>query len=187
MQRLLNRATKILLSTDMIVLVAIAMLGPFYTIFVERIGGNLFGASLTLAVFAIAAGITTLICRRYTDKIKESELVVIFGYTLMGLCFVLYIFINSLVTLFLVQILIGVAVAIYAPASDALYSRHLNNCRAGKIWGAGKAMGYFSMAVGAVIGSLIVTQLGFEVLFIAMAAFCFASATYIYFLPRKVL
>ena len=187
MQRLFNRATKILLSTGTIALVAIAMLGPFYTIFVEKIGGNLLAASLTVAVFAVAAGVTTIIAGRYTNGVKEDELVVVLGYALMGLGFIFYIFVDSLFTLCLVQILIGIGGAIYAPAFEKLYTKHVKNCRVRHIWGAGRAMDYFSVAVGAVIGSLIVTHLGFEVLFILMAAFCFASAAYIYFLPRKVL
>ncbi|NQU99123.1 MAG: MFS transporter [Parcubacteria group bacterium] len=187
MKRLFNRATKILLSTDSIVLVSVAMLGPFYTIFVENIGGSLFDAGLTIAIFAFVAGITTLISGKYTDRIKEKELIVVFGYALMGIGFFLYIFVDSIWTLFAVQVLIGFAGAIYVPAFDALYSKHIETCKAGRVWGAWEAMNYFSVSVGAIIGSLIVYLWGFEILFILMAVFCFSSALYIYFLPRRVL
>ena len=187
MKRLFSRATKILLSTDSIVLVSIAMLGPFYTIFVENIGGSLFDASLTIAIFAFVAGVVTLISGKYTDKIKEKELIVVFGYAVMGVGFFLYIFVNSIWTLFAVQVLIGFAGAIYAPAFDALYSKHIKAYEAGRVWGTWEAMDYFSISIGAIIGSLIVYYWGFEMLFILMAAFCFSSALYIYFLPRKVL
>ena len=187
MKRIFNRATKILLSTDSIVLVSAAMLGPFYAIFVENIGGSLFDASLTIAIFAFVAGITTLFSGKYTDKIKEKELVIAFGYTVMGVGFFLYIFVNSIWTLFAVQILIGFAGAIYAPAFDALFSKHTENCKAGRVWGTWEAMNYFSISIGAVIGTLIVYYWGFEMLFILMTGFCFSSALYIYVLPRKVL
>ncbi|MBU1178010.1 MFS transporter [Patescibacteria group bacterium] len=187
MQRLFNRATKILLSTDTVVLVAIAMLGPFYTMFVEKIGGHLYDASLTIAVFAFSAGLTTIFVGKYTDKVKESELLVVAGYVLMGIGFVLYNFVDSLALLFVVQVLVGIAGAIYTPASEALHVKHFKNCRAGKIWGTEKAVSYFAAAAGAIIGSLVIVEFGFNTLFIAMAVFCFASATYIYFLPRKVL
>lgn len=187
MKRLFNRATKILLSTDLIVLVSAAMLGPFYTIFVENIGGSLFDASFTFAIFAFVGGITTLLAGKYTRKIKEEELIVVVGYALMGLGFVLYLFIYSIWSLYAVQALIGFAGAIYAPALNYLHNKHVNNCRVGNIRGTWEAIDYFSMAIGAAIGSLIIYFLGFAMLFLLMAAFCFASALYIYFLPRKVL
>lgn len=187
MKRLFNRATKILLSTDSIVLVSAAMLGPFYTIFVENIGGNLFDISLTIAIFAFVAGITTLIAGRYTKKIEEEELVVAIGYALMGVGFFLYLLVDSIWSLFAVQVLIGFAGAIYAPALDYLHNKHLKRCRVGKIRGTWEAVDYFSISIGAIVGSLIVYFLGFEILFLLMATFCFVSALYIYFLPRKVL
>lgn len=187
MKRLFNRATKILLSTDSIVLVSAAMLGPFYTIFVENIGGSLFDVSLTIAIFAFVAGVTTLISGKYIDKIEEKELIVVFGYAVMGVGFFLYIFVNSIWTLFAVQVLIGFAGAIYVPAFGTLYSKHVEKCGAGKVRGTWEAMDYFSISIGAMIGSSIVYFWGFEMLFILMAAFCFISALYIYILPRRVL
>lgn len=187
MKHLFSRATKILLSTDSIVLISVAMLGPFYTIFVENVGGSLFDASLTIAIFAFVAGLTTLISGKYTDKIKEKELVVAFGYTLMGIGFFLYIFVNSIWMLFAIQVLVGFAGAIYSPALNYLHNEHMNKCRIGKIRGTWEAMDYFSVSIGALAGSLIVYFWGFEMLFILMTAFCFGSAFYIYFLPRKVL
>lgn len=187
MEKIFNRAIKILLVTNTIVLVSGAMLGPFYAIYVENIGGDIFDASITVAIFAVMAGITTLIAGRFTDKIKEGELVIVFGYMLMGVGFILYLFVDSILTLFLVQVVIGFANAVYNPAFDAIYTKHTDKRKAGRIWGAWEAMDYFSIAIGAIVGSLIVTYIGFELLFILMAAFCFSSALYIYILPRKVL
>jgi predicted MFS family arabinose efflux permease len=187
MEKVFNRAIKILLFTNSVVLVAGAMLGPFYAIYVENIGGDIFDASITVAIFAVIAGITTLISGRFTDKIKEGELVIVFGYAMMGVGFILYLFVDSILTLFLVQIVIGFSNAIYNPAFDAIYTKHIDKRKAGRIWGAWEAMDYFSIAFGAIIGSIIVVYVGFNLLFILMAAFCFFSAIYIYMLPRKVL
>jgi len=182
-----NRALRILLITNAIILIAGAMLGPIYALFVEEIGGDLLDASLTAGMFALAAGIATLIAGRYADKIKENELIVVFGYTMMGVGFLLYLAVNSIWLLFLVQMIIGFAEAIYSPAFDALYSKHLTQRQAGRQWGTWEAANYFSVAIGAVIGGFIVSQFGFSILFVLMAILSFASAVYIYHLPRKVL
>lgn len=182
-----NKALRILIYTEAMVLVAAAMIGPIYAIFVEEIGGNLLDASLTIGVFALAAGITTIIAGKYMDKIKENELILVFSYGIIGLGFLLYLFVNSIWFLFLVQVVIGIGEAIYAPAIDVIYSKHLDKGKAGRQWGEYESMLYFAAAAGAVIGGFVATKFGFNVVFMAMAALSFFSAAYIYFLPRRAL
>lgn len=187
MKRIFNRALRILLITNGLVLIAGAMLGPIYALFVEKIGGNLLEASMTGGIFALAAGITTLIAGRYADKIKHKEAIVVIGYFVMGIGFLLYTIINSIWFLFFVQILIGTAEAVYSPVFDALYSKHLTRKKSGREWGAYEALQYFAIAIGAVLGGIIVTTLGFNAIFLTMAALCFISALYIHLLPKRTL
>ncbi len=67
-----NKALRILLSTNAMILMAAAMLGPIYALFVEGLGGDLMDASIAGGVFAFVAGLTTLISGKYSDKIKEN-------------------------------------------------------------------------------------------------------------------
>ena len=169
------------------ILLAGAMLGPIYALFVEDIGGDLLDASIAWGIFAFAAGFTTLLTGKYADKIKENELILVLGYILMGIGFALYLAVGSIIMLFFVQLIIGFAEAIYAPAFDVLYTKHLAKSKRGRGWGAWEATDYFTAAIGAIVGGLIVTNFGFNTLFILMALFSFISAVYIYLLPRKVL
>ncbi|MDP3971237.1 MAG: MFS transporter [bacterium] len=182
-----NRPIKILLITNSFILLTGAMLGPIYAIFVEQIGGSLLDASLAGGVFALAAGITVLISGRYTDKVKEPELIIVFGYVIVGFGFIMYVFVNSLWSLLLVQVIVGLGEAIYSPSFDAVYSQHLKKGRAGREWSLWEAMFYFTAAIGAIMGGIIVTYLGFSSLFTVMAILCFGSAYYIYSLPRSLL
>ncbi|MBI2011628.1 MFS transporter [Candidatus Daviesbacteria bacterium] len=149
--------------------------------------GDLMAASITGAIFALTAGIVVLFSAKISDKIKRADLIVILGYLLIGLGFLLFIFANSLLFLFLIQIVIGLGEAIYAPAFDKLYSSHLTPAKTGREWGAWEATHYFAIAVGAVLGGIIVTNFGFNVLFMIMALLCFFSAFYIYKLPKHIL
>ena len=186
-RRFFNKALRILLMTNAVVLVAAAMLGPIYALFVEKIGGSLLDASITGGIFALAGGLTTLAAGKYADKIKHDELIVAAGYLVMGIGFFLYMFVNSIWFLFGVQILIGFAEAAYSPAFDALYSKHITERKAGREWGAWESLNYFSVFAGAVIGGLIVTKFGFNAIFILMSLLCVASSAYIYHLPRSTL
>ncbi|MBU1036466.1 MFS transporter [Patescibacteria group bacterium] len=182
-----NKPLKILLITNALILLAAAMLGPIYSLFVEEIGGSLLDASLAGGIFALTAGIVTLISGKYSDKVKENELIVVLGYVFMGIGFLLYTVVNSIWFLFLVQVIIGLGEAIYSPAFDAVYSKHLTKRKSGKQWGIYEAATYFTAAIGAVIGGFIVTYLGFNVIFVLMGVLCLGSALYIYQLPRKAL
>jgi len=182
-----NKALRILLSTNALILMAGAMLGPIYAIFVVNVGGDLMDASIAGSIFALAAGLTTLISGKYSDKIKENELIVVLGYSIMGLGFILYNWVNSITLLFIVQAIGGLGEAIYSPAFDAVYSKHLDGHRSGTQWGAWESMNYFITALGAIIGGLLVTLFSFQLLFTIMGILCFSSAWYIYHLKRSVL
>lgn len=131
----LNKALKILILTNALILLASSMLGPIYAIFVEEIGGDLLDASLTFAIFSLVSGVTVYISGKYTDKVKREELILVLGYILMGIGFLLYTTVGSVLSLFLVQVVIGLGGAIYSPAFDALYSKHLDEHKEGVEWG----------------------------------------------------
>ncbi len=182
-----NRSLKILLFTNSLILMAGAMLGPIYAIFVEGIGGSILDASIAGSIFALFAGITTLLSGKYSDVIKENELVVVFGYIIMAFGFLLYVFVDSIYLLFIAQALIGIGEAIYSPAFDALYSKHINKKQAGAQWRIWEAMYYFITAIGALLGGIFVVWFGFKAMFIIMAFLCFIPAMYILRLNRRVL
>ena len=144
-------------------------------------------ASIAGAIFALMAGLTTLISGRYSDKVKENELIIVLGYMIMGIGFLLYVWVDSVVFLFVTQAIIGLGEAIYSPAFDAVYSKHLDGHSSGTQWGAWESMNYFTTAVGAVTGGTIVSLFGFRTLFVVMATLCLGSALYIYHLKRSML
>jgi len=187
MTKIFNKPIRIMLATNGLILIATAMIGPIYAIFVEKIGGSLLDASYAFGVYAVAAGTVTLISGKYADKFKENELIIIFGYLVIGLAFWGYMLVNSIWSLLIVEAIIGFGEAVYSPAFDAIYSKHLDGHKSGREWGAWESINYYTTAIGALIGGVLVTFFGFNAMFIAMGLLCFASAIYILFLPRKVL
>lgn len=187
LRRLFNKQIRILLFTNGLILIASAMLGPIYALFVEKIGGDLLDASYAFGIYALAAGVTTLVSGKYADKMKENELIVVAGYAIMGIAFFGYLFVNSVWSLLVVQILIGLGEAIYSPAFDAVYSKHLDGHKSGREWGAWESINYFTTSFGAITGGFLVTLFNFNIIFIVMGLLCFISAIYIFLLPRRVL
>lgn len=182
-----NTALRILLITDGLVVFSGAMLGPIYALFVRDIGGDILDTGLAASVFMATAGIVVFLSGRFSDKMKETELVVALGYAIMGAGFLSYLLVHTVVQLLIVQVVIGLGQALCSPSFDALYSKHVDAKRSGSQWGAWESMNYFAIAFGALAGSTVVSIFGFQALFIIMSCFAFTSALYIYFLPRRVL
>lgn len=185
-KKLFNKSLRILLLTNGSILVSFAMIAPIYAVFVEKIGGDLLDASYAYAALAFAAGIVTLLSSRIADKISQKS-VVITGYLLIALGFFGYTLVDSITGLLMVQVLIGMGEATYSPSFDALYSKHLDSGKAASEWGAWESLNYFSIAIGAVLGGLIVKMFGFDVMFMAMSLISFLSALYLFRMPKKVL
>lgn len=179
------RALHVLTYTNALILLAGAMLGPIYALFVEEIGGNLLDASIAGTIFALAAGITVLFSGRFTDRIKHPEYIVLFGYACIGLGFLGFAFVNSLWSLFAIQALIGFGEAIYSPAFDAIYTKNILQNNEGSGWALWESMYYFTSAAGAIIGGYIAYTFGFQNLFFSMSLLCVFSITYLLFYRKK--
>lgn len=78
----LTKPLGILLATDFAVLVAAAMLAPFYALYVSNIGGNILEAGAAASVFAVSAGLASIAAGRFAENVERKEL-------LVGVCFVL--------------------------------------------------------------------------------------------------
>ncbi len=181
----LKKSSKILLLTNWLVLISAGMIAPIYAIYVEKIGWDLMDASIALGLFALTAWIITLFSWKITDKIKNKILVIIFWYILIWIGFFLYTLVDSITFLFAVQVLIWIWEAIYSPPFDALYWESLKKWERWFGWGVWEFINYFTIAIWAFTGWLMVTYLGFNSIFIMMWMLCFFSAGYLYFISKK--
>ena len=120
-----------------------------------------------------------------TDRLKNKRILIIIGYAVTGLGFLLFISIHNVWYLAVVQLAIGLARALAEPAYDALYSIHLDKHKEAEGWGAWEAMAYATAGVGALIGGAIVSVTSFATLFLIMAALCLFSAAFMFRIPER--
>lgn len=158
----MNSLRRLLLLTDAFYLLAGGLLGPIYALYVQKIGGDLLDASTTFAFFMFTAGVVVFLLGMWEDKSKHQKKFVIAGYGLGVIGALGYLFVTSTTGLFMVQIILGVAIAMKDPAYDALFStgqKHL-----ALAWGEWEAVDYFALGGGALMGGLIADHYGFHVL-----------------------
>lgn len=183
----ISRPLKIILVTNVFVLIAAAMLAPIYAVYVDGIGGDLLDAGVAMSLFAVAAGVTSLVAGTVADKIKHKHVLVGVGYLLNGGGFAAHAFVDSVWQLFAVQVFVGLVQASYDPVFDGLYTKFIGNVkRASSRWSLWEAGNYFSVAIGSVVGAAVVAYTSFQTLFMLMATICVASGLYLLAAGRKL-
>lgn len=169
---------RILLLSDAFYLASGALLGPIYAVFVGKIGGDIIEAGSGFALFMLTAGAVVFLLAAWEDKSKHLKKFVIAGYGLGAIGILGYFFVNSSTSFFIVQVLLGISVALKDPAYDALFSKS-NKRHLALAWGEWEAVDYFALGIGAITGAFIAEKLGFQALFalmFAMAMFSFITS-----------
>ncbi|HEV7453768.1 MAG TPA: MFS transporter [Candidatus Saccharimonadales bacterium] len=182
-----NPALRVLLISDALVLISVAMITPIYAVFVARVGGDILDAGLTAAGLAFGSAFAALIAGKYADRLREKKSLLVLSHAVVGLSFLLFITVHSVWYLAAIQVVIGLVRAFADPAFDALYSSHLDKHQEASEWGTWEAMAYSAGGVGAILGGVIVHYGSFSALFVVMAVLCFASAAYVLRVPKRVL
>jgi MFS family permease len=184
---LLTKPLKILLATDGLVMVASSMLIPFFAVFVEKVGGDILEIGFAASLFAIAGGVAVLLAGRLADKVRRKERMIAVAYMVLAAGFALYLAVDNIWLLLVVQVVVGLAEASYYPAFDALYGEHAHEggSHAARRWSLTEANDYFAAAIGAALGAGLVHYVGFDALFITMSLFCLASGIYLFLTPAR--
>ena len=164
----MKRGLKFLLIADAWATLALGMLGPIYAIFVEEIGGNILDASWAFFTFTLTSGLLIFAIGKWEDRFKHKEKLVLFGYVLISIGTLGYVFVYNQISLLIVQVILGVAVALLSPAYDSLYSHFVIKKEEAYDWGTWEAMGYIVTAIAAVMGGYIADLVGFKILFLTM-------------------
>jgi len=160
----------VLLKTGLLYNFSGGLLEPFYAVFVGRVGGSLLDAGIAFAIFNIVTGVLIFTFCRTNFYARHMRYIVTIGYLMDVPGYLAYIFVRNSMELFVVQIFLGLALGLAAPAWDALFSANLSEAQASTHWSAWNGGIAIALGLGGLIGSLIITALSFEALFIIMAA-----------------
>jgi predicted MFS family arabinose efflux permease len=145
---------------------------PIYAIFVQRIGGDILDASGAIAVFLIVSGIATILIHRQKWSQKNRIRLMVYGWLIWVIGIAGYFLISSTLTLFATQILIALGNSIANPAFDAELDDHTDEDIKSYEWGLFEALQDIFSGIAAIIGGVIATFFGFQmlILFMVLAA-----------------
>lgn len=183
----MNNGYKILLAATLLANFGDNLIGPFYAVFVEKIGGNILDMGYSITLFSICTGVLMIIVGKISDKINK-ELIAIAGYALFALGSVLYLIISSPWQLFVLQVVFAVGAACLSAPLAALFAKYIIKGKEGLQWGLEGGGSHIVVGIAVFIGTFIIHQWGFTFLFLTMFGMQIAAMiiqTKLYFDAKK--
>jgi MFS family permease len=182
-----NVALRVLFLYNGIFVGAAAMLGPLYAIYVVKFVDGVTAVSISWAAFLISTSIFTLIVARKGDEVKEKRFLLLAGFMIRILSWIMLIFVHDLTALVLVQVLLGLGESIGTPAFNAIFAEHLDSNKFIKEYSSWSLIANLSSAAGILTGGAIVNEFGFKALFLFMSALSLIAFFGILLKPRQLL
>ena len=184
---MINKALSILIYTGGTIYLTAAMTGPFWAIYVDKVGGDFETAGIAVAILFFIRGLASIFISKYENRFKETEYFLVVGGILRSIGFLGYIFATEPIHLGLISFILGIADAIIYPAADALFSRHVEKKKDVAQWGWWEVMESWGTALGALAGGFMVTYFGFNGVFITMSVVSLINAVVVLLMPRRIL
>ncbi len=182
-----NKALRTLYLYNGIFVLAAGLFGPLYALYVENIRANVLIISFSWAVFLISSTLFTFIISKFGDKVKEKEYLLMAGFLIRAIAWIMYIFVGNIFFLIFIQILLGVGDALGTPAFNSLMAEHLDRHQHIKEYSDMNIIFNLCSALATVLGGALVAYLGFQYLFVFMAALAMVSFFGILLKPRRLL
>lgn len=167
----MNGILKYIILIDSLITFAAGMIGPIYAVFVQEIGGDILDASWAYFIFMVTSGVAIYVIGRFENCKKHKEIFIVWGYALTALGCLGYFFLYDALTLFLVQVVLGLADAFAIPATNSVYSHYVRRKEEASDWGLWEAMLYIIMGFSALVGGYLVSVFGFRMVFLIMSGF----------------
>jgi MFS family permease len=161
---------KFMLLLEAFFMLAGGLFNPLYALFVEQIGGTIIDVGIAASLFLVSTGVMIFFIGRWEDKFKHQEKLYMLGFLIAGVGYLAHSLVTTRFELFAVQIFLGVAVAIYTPVRDSLYTKFIDKGREASEWAGWEAENYIVPAIAAIVGATVVAEFGFQTLFFLMFA-----------------
>lgn len=186
-----NSVIRWLIISDLIVIGSYGLLAPIFAVFITDYipGANIQVAGIAMTIFLITKSLVQIPLATVIDKIKGEKddfWIVFVGSIIMSLIPLLYIFIETITQLYLVQAIYGLVTAATFPAYMAIFHRHLDRGKEGTELGVYYTLTDIGSAATGAIGGSLAYYLGFKWVFILVAVFNLLGSLALIFIKRDM-
>jgi len=150
-----------------------SLLGPLYAVYVGKFKGV--SVSVSWAAFLFSVSVFTYLISRTGDRLGKKEYLLMAGFLVRAIAWMLFIFVDTLAALIALQILLGLGDALGGPSFDSLFASRIDQERAISQYSNWKLFSNVLTVTGTLAGGLIADKFGFQYLFLSMSALAMVS------------
>jgi len=184
MHHRINPVIKFLTLSDILLLSSFGLITPIFAVFItESIkGGTVEVVGLASAIYLLTKSVSQVPIARFLDKNKGEKddfWAMVFGSLGITIVPLLYIFIETPVHLYLVQLFYGFFAAVAFPSWMAIFTRHIDKEREGLEWGVYQTLIDLGTAASASLGGFLAYRFGFAPLFVVISIISFFGTLFL--------
>lgn len=166
----------LLIVINFLIILAAGFMMPVWAEFVHNIHGDIRTAGNAICIFSIILGFFTWFTGKWENQLGRQEMILLVSQGLFSLSYLGYFWVHSPLSLYIVQIALGICAAIQVPALYALYERYIPKAESTFYWGIWAGSYNIAIGFGALISAYTVHHFGFKVMFtglFAISQLCF--------------
>lgn len=187
-----NRVIKYFVMADLLFFAGWGFVSPIFSVFiVEEIrDATIVSVGISAAIFWSFRSFVQPPLANALDKMegeKDDLYALILGLLLAGVTAFMFVLVNTVYQLYVLQIFHGAALGMYHVSWRAIFSRHLDKDRQAFDWSFDSAVIGIAIAVTSFVGSLLASNFGFDVTFIIAGVLSLVAVVIIFVVPDLVL
>ncbi len=137
---------------------------PLYSVYVQQLHGSMAAISVSwMVLFASTTLFSVLLTVMPLTVSKETLLLA--GYIVRAVAWASFIFVGSIATILMLQVLLGLGEALGSPAFDAMFAERMDPKNRIGEYARWKFVSNIMTAIGVGVGGVIVATFGFPMLF----------------------
>lgn len=161
------------------------LIGPFYIIYIQKIGGTIENLGIAFAILIIFQSLFSYWAGKYSDRLGRKPLLIFVGYS-SSVLFIAYTLIQSVTQLYILQAIFGIIAAIENTVSTAFLGDITHRSKRGIQIGKYKTIIGMFAGLALIVGGFVIGKFGFEIIFYAVALFGIASTSLLFLIKETV-
>ncbi|NCO80220.1 MFS transporter [bacterium] len=195
MLKSINKAIKILISSDFFLNSGWGLIAPIFAIFLVQkiaIGNPVEGAKIAgfaSLIYWVAKSFIQIPIGRFLDKKggeKDDFWFMVFGTFLSGLVPFGFLISSLPWHIYSLQLLHAIGMAMAVPAWSAIFTRHIDKGKEAFEWGIESTSLGFGAGIAGAIGGILVAIFGFWVVFILVGTLTIISALLLLLIHKEI-
>lgn len=160
------------------------VMGPFYVLYLQKLGGGIENFGFAFGLFAIATSVTSYFVGKYSDRFGRKPFLILTSVA-YGVVIFLYTLVTSVAQLFALQVVFGVTDAAWKISETAFLGDITKRKHRGQALGTYTFIISMLQGVTMLFSGILIGKMGFEIIFYIVAAVNIVSVIPLFFINER--